>query len=242
MKALLTLAIAAAAVGAVPAAAQTIDPGMTREEVEGLLGKPVGVRSTGTHVYLFYRNGCEERCGMQDLVILENDGVVDAIFRNPSRKFSGASSSPTGVKPEATVGERASQRGDRGGIIVAPTRGDTTAEAVPTPPRATPTAGAAITTPTQPRTTMPAATAPATIPSTTVTGNPGAETRPTMGPGGVPLNPADTITVRPAPANPTLLMPATPQSAPVPNAGAKPSPSDSARAARGTRPDTTRKP
>jgi len=235
MKALLTLAIAAAAFGAVPALAQTIDPGMTREEVEGLLGKPVGVRSTGTHVYLFYRNGCEERCGMQDLVILESDGVVDAIFRNPNRKFSGASSSPNGVKAEATTGERATEGRRRGALIVAPA--STEAEAVATPTRVVPNPGSATATSTQPVRTTP----PANTPSTTIS-SPSSQTRPTTGPGGVPLNPSDTITVRTAPANPTQLMPATPQSAPVPNAGAKPSPSDSAKAARAVRPDTTKKP
>src|SRR5687767_6844350 len=166
MKFLLTLAIAAAAFGAVPALAQTIDPGMTREEVEGLLGKPVGVRSTGTHVYLFYRNGCEERCGMQDLVILESDGVVDAIFRNPNRKFSGASSSPNGVKAEATTGERATEARRRGSLIVAPASTEAEAVATPTttPARTVPNPGSATATSTQPVRTTP----PANPPSTTV--------------------------------------------------------------------------
>lgn len=232
MKTLLTLAVAALAIGAAPASAQTvaIDPGMTREEVEALLGKPVGVRSSGTHVYLFYRNGCEVRCGMQDLVILENDAVVDAIFRAPNRTFSGASSSPTGVKAEATVGDRAAGAAGarRGGIIVAPAISDAQPASQPAGSRAVAT----------PATSVPVAPAP----GGPATGNPAAATRPTSGPGGVPLNPSDTITTRPAPANPSALMPATPQSQPVPNAGARPSPSDSARAARGIRPDTTRKP
>ena len=47
------------------ARAQSIDPGMTREQVVAALGKPIGERTTGIHTYLFYQNGCEHRCSGQ---------------------------------------------------------------------------------------------------------------------------------------------------------------------------------
>src|SRR5688500_2866122 len=78
-------------VAATPALAQdarVIDPGMTREQVVAELGAPVQTRSAGRFVYLFYANGCERTCGMQDLVVLENDAVVDAIFRSARRSYS----------------------------------------------------------------------------------------------------------------------------------------------------------
>jgi hypothetical protein len=72
----------------------TIDPGMSRDQVVAKLGEPLSARSSDGHMYLFYRNGCEKKCGMNDLVVLDSGKVVDAVFRSPSRKFSGASSSP----------------------------------------------------------------------------------------------------------------------------------------------------
>lgn len=90
--------------GAGPASAQTIDPGMTRDQVVERLGQPASERARGQFTYLFYINGCERRCGMSDVVTLENDAVVDAIFRKAGRGYSGASSSPAGVSPEPTRG------------------------------------------------------------------------------------------------------------------------------------------
>ena len=91
---------------AAPAAAQdarVIDPGMSREQVISELGPPVTVRTAGRFVYLFYPNGCERTCGMQDLVILEDDAVVDAIFRSARRSYSGTSSSPGSAAPGRTT-------------------------------------------------------------------------------------------------------------------------------------------
>ena len=84
---------------------QTIDPGMTRDQVVEHLGKPLNERKTGNAWFMFYGNGCERTCGMNDLVILEDGKVVDAIFRSPSRHYTAASSSPTGVRPEPTPGD-----------------------------------------------------------------------------------------------------------------------------------------
>ena len=97
---LLALSIAAAAA---PAAAQdttgTIDPGMSKAQVIARLGKPVSERSDGVYTFMYYKNGCEKTCGMQDLVVLENDAVTDAIFRSPTHHYTGVSSSPSAVNP-----------------------------------------------------------------------------------------------------------------------------------------------
>ncbi|HEX4682871.1 MAG TPA: hypothetical protein VH277_09195 [Gemmatimonadaceae bacterium] len=74
--------------------AETIDSGMTQAQVIARLGTPLSVRSTAGHTYLFYRNGCEKTCGINDLVVLDSGKVVDAVFRSPGRKYSGKSSSP----------------------------------------------------------------------------------------------------------------------------------------------------
>ena len=71
-----------------------IDPGMTRAQVVELLGRPATERSSNGFTYLFFINGCERTCGMNDLVTLRGDSVVDAIFRAPHRQYTGRSSSP----------------------------------------------------------------------------------------------------------------------------------------------------
>lgn len=91
---LLLLALLVAA----PAAAQVdpiqIDPGMTRAQVVERLGRPATERASNGFTYLFFINGCERTCGMNDLVTLRGDSVVDAIFRTPRRAYSGRSTSP----------------------------------------------------------------------------------------------------------------------------------------------------
>ena len=47
---------------------------------------------------------------MNDLVILRNDAVVDAIFRSPSRRYSGQSSSPAPISAKEAA-ERAPSAG-----------------------------------------------------------------------------------------------------------------------------------
>ena len=102
------LLIAIAADGVRGAAAQSIDPGMTKSQVIERLGAPAAERSTGAYTYLFYQNGREYTVGMSDLVILQNGAVVDAIFRSAAREYTGSSSSPDGVMPanSAPSGER----------------------------------------------------------------------------------------------------------------------------------------
>ena len=75
----------------------TISPGMSRAKVVAALGAPTTERTVSEFRYLFYRNSCGKACGMNDLVILRNDAVVDAIFRSPSRHYTGTSSSPAPI-------------------------------------------------------------------------------------------------------------------------------------------------
>lgn len=82
-------------------APRTIAPGMTRAEVVARLGAPLTTRTQDGSTYLFYQNGCERRCGMHDIVVLDSDRVVDAIFRSPARRYAGASSSPQALPGSA---------------------------------------------------------------------------------------------------------------------------------------------
>jgi hypothetical protein len=82
---------------------QTISPGMSRAEVESALGKPATLRTVSEFSYLFYPNACGRACGMNDLVILRRDSVVDAIFRSPSRHYTGQSSSPVETRPAVSA-------------------------------------------------------------------------------------------------------------------------------------------
>jgi hypothetical protein len=93
---------------AVQAAAQpaSIDSGMSRAQVVERLGKPAASSARGPFTYLFYGNGdAEKEAGTSDIVILENDKVIDAIFRSPLRSYTGTSSSPRALTPaEAAKG------------------------------------------------------------------------------------------------------------------------------------------
>jgi hypothetical protein len=80
--------------------AHTVSPGMSEAQVVQALGKPATRRAVGERTYLFYVNSCGRRCGMNDLVILSGDSVVDAIFRSPDRHYTGTSSSPESVAPK----------------------------------------------------------------------------------------------------------------------------------------------
>jgi SmpA/OmlA family protein len=88
------LAVTVAASQAAGQGPPTIDPGMTRAQVVAKLGEPMSTRTYDGHTYLLYKNGCERSCGMSDLVVLDSDKVVDAVFRSSARHYSGTSSSP----------------------------------------------------------------------------------------------------------------------------------------------------
>lgn len=81
----------------------TIDPGMTREQVIAVWGEPEVERTSGEWVYLHFRNGCEVTCGTDDVVLLQDGQVVDAIVRGQGHTYSGVSSSPPGRTAEATL-------------------------------------------------------------------------------------------------------------------------------------------
>ena len=80
----------------------TIAPGMSVRDVETLWGAPAAVRNAGAFTYMHYPNGCEHSCGTDDIVILQNNQVVDAVLRWHGHGYSGESSSPPGRTPEPT--------------------------------------------------------------------------------------------------------------------------------------------
>jgi len=87
-----------AVVLAVPLHAQeragAIDPGMTADQVIAKFGEPATTRTFGSLTYLMYKNDCEKKCGISDLVVLDSGRVVDAVFRSPNHFYTGHSSSP----------------------------------------------------------------------------------------------------------------------------------------------------
>ena len=130
--------------------ARTISPGMSRAKVVAALGAPSTERAVAEFRYLFYRNSCGKACGMNDLVVLRNDAVVDAIFRSPSRRYTGTSSSPAPIS--------AKDAADR-----APSSGATKSSGTI---RMKPPAEANDVRPSIPRNTPPLAPAPTTKPAT----------------------------------------------------------------------------
>jgi len=72
---------------------------MSAQDVEALWGAPAALRRAGAYTYLLYPNGCERTCGTEDLVILQNDQVVDAVLRWRGHGYSGQSSSPRALPP-----------------------------------------------------------------------------------------------------------------------------------------------
>jgi hypothetical protein len=65
------------------------------------LGKPATIRTYHGSTYLMYPNKCGKKCGIQDIVILDHDVVVDAVFRSPERHYTGTSSSPVSTLPNS---------------------------------------------------------------------------------------------------------------------------------------------
>lgn len=101
------LGLAATAAAQAP---KTIDPGMTQTQVVERIGQPDGTRSSGSFTYMFYKNGCVKTCGMDDIVILDSNSVVDAIFRSPERRYSGKSSSPHAIPADVAAKQRPTAR------------------------------------------------------------------------------------------------------------------------------------
>jgi len=106
---------------------QTIQPGMTMDQVKLVFGEPQSTSSYGNFTFYFYENGCHVECGMADVVFFQGGQVVDAVLRAPWRGYAGESSSPKGVMPRATPGgERLEIPNQVEGVEVRPAR-------VPTP-------------------------------------------------------------------------------------------------------------
>lgn len=108
-----SLALALLCAIAAPSAAQaprSIDPGMSETKVVERLGQPDATRSAGDFKYLFYRNGCIRQCGMDDVVILQKDSVVDAMFRSADRSYTGKSSSPRAIPADVAARTRPGTR------------------------------------------------------------------------------------------------------------------------------------
>ena len=93
-------------------AAHTISPGMKRAQVVAALGEPATARTVGDDTYLFYTNACGRKCGMNDLVVLHADSVADAIFRSPSRHYTGKSSSPNAIAPRSAARAKPAAAGE----------------------------------------------------------------------------------------------------------------------------------
>lgn len=103
------IAFALLSVAATPSWAQapkSIDPGMSEAKVVERLGQPDVSRTSGDLKYLFYHNNCIKQCGMDDVVILQKDSVIDAMFRSPDRSYSGKSSSPKSIPAEVAARNR----------------------------------------------------------------------------------------------------------------------------------------
>jgi hypothetical protein len=137
------LALAALCALAVPLAAQapkSIDPGMSQAKVVERLGDPDASRTSGDFKYLFYHNSCIRTCGMDDVVILQKDSVVDAMFRSTDRSYTGKSSSPRAIPAEVAARTRPGARDIPSGEVVQAgnARSDTAASASKPDSAATP--------------------------------------------------------------------------------------------------------
>src|SRR5690349_18820040 len=107
------LALIAPAVLGAQSRTSSVSPGMSRAKVVATLGTPTTERTVGEFKYLFYANSCGRRCGMNDLVILRRDSVVDAIFRSNTRHYTGTSSSPMAIS-EKEAAERGAAKPSAG--------------------------------------------------------------------------------------------------------------------------------
>jgi len=114
----LLLAIIVPAVLGAQGRTNSVSPGMSRARVVAALGAPSTERTVGEFQYLFFANSCGKRCGMNDLVILRRDSVVDAIFRSNTRHYTGTSSSPMAISEKEAAergGAKQSSAGSRSG-------------------------------------------------------------------------------------------------------------------------------
>jgi hypothetical protein len=162
MRRSLSLLLIACLTASVPLAAQgarTISPGMSRAQVIAALGQPLTLREADGYTYIFYRNQCTRACGMNDLVVLRADSVVDAIFRSSDRRYTGESSSPQAIPASvARRGNAAAAAAPAPRMRPAPPS-DARPSIPVNPPKLTPAPSAAPTKPAA-QTTKPAPTTP----------------------------------------------------------------------------------
>jgi hypothetical protein len=110
--------LSAVAAPSLAQAPKSIDPGMSETKVVERLGAPDASRAAGDYKYLFYHNDCIRKCGMDDVVILRSDSVVDAMFRSADRAYTGKSSSPRSIPAEVAARTRPSPRELPSGEVV----------------------------------------------------------------------------------------------------------------------------
>jgi len=110
--------LSAVAAPSLAQAPKSIDPGMSETKVVERLGAPDASRAAGDYKYLFYHNNCIRKCGMDDVVILRSDSVVDAMFRSTDRSYSGKSSSPRAISAEVAARTRPTPREAPSGEVV----------------------------------------------------------------------------------------------------------------------------
>ena len=133
------LAIIVPAVLGAQSRTNSVSPGMSRAKVVAALGTPSTERTVGEFKYLFYSNACGKRCGMNDLVILRRDSVVDAIFRSDTRHYTGTSSSPMAISEKAAAergGAKPSSAGSKSGTtrMTPPLKPNDATPSIPTHP------------------------------------------------------------------------------------------------------------
>ena len=110
--------LSAVAAPSLAQAPKSIDPGMSETKVVERLGAPDASRAAGDYKYLFYHNDCIRKCGMDDVVILRSDSVVDAMFRSADRAYTGKSSSPHAISAEVAARTRPTPREVPSGEVV----------------------------------------------------------------------------------------------------------------------------
>ena len=111
--------LSAVAAPSLAQAPKSIDPGMSETKVVERLGAPDASRAAGDYKYLFYHNDCIRKCGMDDVVILRSDSVVDAMFRSADRAYTGKSSSPHAISAEVAARTRPTPREPSGEVVQA---------------------------------------------------------------------------------------------------------------------------
>ena len=86
---LLIVALCAAAPVGAQSDHRTVDAGMHRSEVVERFGLPAAEHVAGSLSFLFYEADCQRPCDAEDVVVLEDDAVVDALLLPPYRVYSG---------------------------------------------------------------------------------------------------------------------------------------------------------